>query len=82
LAGAFGRFLLALFEAVGVALDGHDLGVVHQAVNERDDAAGVGERLVPLGEGTVAREQERLLAVASADDLEEQVGVVRAVGEV
>ena len=46
--------LLALFgllAAVGIAVDGDDLGVVDEAVDQGDDAGGVGEGLAPLGEG-------------------------------
>ena len=39
--------LLALFgllAAIGIAVDGDDLGVVNEAVDERDEAGGVGVR--------------------------------------
>ena len=45
LVGALGGFL----ETVGVAVDGDDLGVVHQAVHEGDDASGVTKHgMLPL----------------------------------
>lgn len=42
--GAFPRFL----ESVGLALDGDDLGVVDQAIDQRHDAGGVGKHLAPF----------------------------------
>ena len=45
--------LLGLLEAVGIAFDGDDLGVVDEAVDQRDDAGGVGKDLPPLGKGAV-----------------------------
>jgi hypothetical protein len=41
-----------LLELIGIALDGDDLGVVHQAVDQRDDAGGVRKDFVPFSEGT------------------------------
>jgi len=38
------RALLSLLETIGVALDGDDLGVVEQPVEEGDDAGGTGAR--------------------------------------
>ena len=43
---------------------------------------GVGEDRVPVAEGEIGREHDRLLLVAARDDLEEEVGGVRVVGEV
>ena len=45
--------LLGLLEAVGLALDLNDLGVVYEAVDEGDDAGGIGEDLAPFGEWAV-----------------------------
>ena len=53
LGGVLGRAFLGLLEAVGVALDRDDLGVVEQAIDEGDDAGGAGEDLAPFGEGAV-----------------------------
>ena len=54
---AFGAALLLAFlgflAAVGVAVDGDDLGVVDEPVDEGDKAGGVWEGLAPLGEGAV-----------------------------
>ena len=38
-----------LLEAVGLALEGDDLGVADEAVDQGDHAGGVGEDLAPLG---------------------------------
>ena len=47
--GSFAGFL----EAVGLAFDGQDLGIVDEAIDQGDDAGGVGEDLTPLGEWAV-----------------------------
>ena len=73
---------LGLFEAIGFAFDLNNLGVVHEAVDERDDTSGVGEDLASLGEGSVGGDQGGFLLVAARDDLEEQVGMVVGIGEV
>ena len=57
------------------ALDGDDLGIVDQAIDERDDAGGIWEDLAPLGEWSVGGHQGRGLLVAAADQLEHEVGV-------
>ena len=81
--GAGGGELLGLFEAVAVGFDVDDLGTVDEAVDEGDDAGGVGEDLVPLGEGLVGAEQDGLACVVAAgDDLEEEVVVAAVVGQV
>ena len=54
-AAALGVALLLAFlgflAAPGLAVDGDDLGVVDEAVDQGDDAGGVGEGFAPLGEG-------------------------------
>ena len=45
---------LGLLAAIGIAVDGDDLGVVDEAVDEGDDAGGVGEGFAPLSEGAVS----------------------------
>ena len=51
--GAFARFL----QTIGLAFDGDDLGVVDQAIDERDHASSVGKDLAPLGERSVGGHQ-------------------------
>ena len=53
-----------------------------EAIDESDDAGGVGEDLVPLGEGFVGREHDWFFMVAAADDLEEEVSVMGAAREI
>jgi hypothetical protein len=49
---------------------------VDQAVDEGDDAGGVGKDLVPFGEGLVGAEQNGFGCVVSpGNDLEEEVGI-------
>ena len=52
------------------------------AVDQRHHAGGVREHLGLLGERTIHGEQQALGFVATANDLEEQVGVSITVGEV
>src|SRR4051812_26011006 len=78
LLGAFARLL----EAVGIPLDGDDLGVVDEAIDQGDDAGGVGENLAPFGERAVGGDQRAPDLVAARDQLEHQVGVAVGVGEI
>ena len=50
---------LGLLAAPGIAVDGDDLGVVDEAVDQGDDAGGVGEGLAPLGERSVGGDSGR-----------------------
>src|SRR4051812_50070825 len=77
LLGAFARLL----EAVGIPVDGDDLGVVDEAIDQRDDACGVGEDLAPFGERAVGGDQRAPDLVAARDQLEHQVGVAVGGGE-
>ncbi len=83
---ALARALLGAFagllEPVGLALDGDDLGVVHEAVDQRNDAGSVGENVAPLGKGAVGGDQRALGLVAARDQLEHQVGMAVGVGQV
>jgi hypothetical protein len=54
----------------------------HQAVDERDGAAGIGEEGRPVGEGQVGRQHQTLAFIPSADDLKEEVGGAGIVGEI
>ncbi len=60
--------------AVGVAVDGDDLGVVDEAVDECGGNDIVGEDFAPAAEWHVRGDQDRALFVAAGDELEEQVG--------
>lgn len=57
--------LTCFFDTVGLAIDGDDLGIVGQAVDQGDDAGGIGEHVFPFGEGAVAGDQGAPLAVLS-----------------
>jgi hypothetical protein len=56
LVGTLVGSFLGLLEAIGFALDGEDLGVVDQAIDQGDDAGGVWKDLAPFGEGPVGGE--------------------------
>jgi len=45
--------LAGFFEAIGVAFDGEDFGVVNETVNEGDDAGRIRKDLSPIGEGAI-----------------------------
>ena len=53
--GAFLGFL----EAVTLPFQGDDLGPMHEAVDEGDDAGGVGEDLCPFSKHFIGRKQDR-----------------------
>jgi hypothetical protein len=66
--------LLGLAGPVALALDGDDVGVVDDAIDEGGGARRVGEDGGPVAEGEIRGEDEALLLIATADDLEEEVG--------
>ena len=78
---AFGAFL-GLFEAVRLALNSDDLGAMHEAIDERNDAPGIGEHLRPGGERLIRCHEGALEFVASVRQLEEQISVPIGVGQV
>ena len=73
---------LGLSSAEAMALEEENLGVVGQAVDQRDGAGGVGEDSVPSFEGQVGGDQQGAVLVATADELEDQVGGASVVAEV
>jgi hypothetical protein len=77
LAGALLGSFAGLLEAIGFALDGEDLGVVDQAIDQRDDAGGVWKDLAQFGERPVGGDERAVVLVTTADEL---VGQVRGEG--
>ena len=73
---------LSLLEAIGFGLDGEDLGVVDQAIDQGDDAGGVWKDLAPFGEGPVGGDDRAVVLVPAADKLEQQVGMAIGIGEI
>jgi hypothetical protein len=71
-----------LLEAIGLALDGEDLGVVDQAIDQGDDAGGVWKDLAPFGERPVGSDERAVVLVPAADELEQQVGMAIGIGEI
>ena len=59
-----------------------DLAMVHESVDESDDPRGVGEHVVLLGEGLVGGDEDGFVGAPSVDDLEQQIGVAVAVGQI
>ena len=76
--GAFAGFL----EAIGLAFDLHDLGVVREPVEESDDGCGTLEDLVPLRKRLVGGDDRGDALISAGDDLEEQVSGSRVVAEI
>ena len=69
--GAAGCALVGFSLAIGLAGDAHDVGAVHEAVDE-------GEHCGSVGEGAVGGDQGAVALVAAADEFEQQVGVAVA----
>jgi hypothetical protein len=61
-------------EAVALAAQGHDVGVVDEAVDQRGGDHGVGEDFAPGLKAAVAGDDDRAAFVAAGDQREEQVG--------
>ena len=65
---------VAVFEAVAVAFEGEDLGVVDESVDHRGGDDVVAEDLAPGAEGLVAGDDQAGAFVAAADEHEHEVG--------
>ncbi len=76
------RTLFGFFEPVRLALDGNDFGAVHEPINERNDAAGVREHLLPLRERLIGGNDRALFLVAPVEQFKEQVRVTIRVGQI
>jgi hypothetical protein len=72
----------AVLEAVAVALEGDDLGVVDGAVDHRGGDHVVAEDLAPAAKRLVAGDDQAGALVAGRDQLEEQAGGLRLEGDV
>ena len=73
---------VSVFESVGVAFEGDDVGVVHEPVDHGGGDHVVTEHLAPATEGLVAGDDQRGSLVAGGDELEEQVGGLGFEGDV
>ena len=73
---------MGFFEAVAVAIDGKDLGAMHQSIDQGDDAGGVWEDLVPFAKALVRGQDRGPLLIAARDDFEQQIGIAGIVGQV
>ena len=71
----FGWRLALITFAEAFASQKEDLGVFHQAIGDGGGNGGVVEDVAPVGESSVGRnERAALMAVASGDDLIEEIG--------
>ena len=73
---------VSVFEAVGVAFDGDDFGVVDESVDHGGGDGVVAEDFSPSAEGLVAGDDEGGSFVSGGDELEEQVGCFGFEGQV
>ena len=73
---------VAVAQAVAVALERDDLGVVDEAVDHGGGDDVVAEDLAPAAEGLVAGDDHRGAFVAAADEHEHQVGGLGIEGDV
>ena len=77
-----GGFQLAFPDAVGCAFNQGDVGMMSEAIQQRGDAGGVGENGVPVFEGLVGGQQNRIAFIAVVNHFEEQVGGVGVVSQI
>jgi hypothetical protein len=77
-----GGFQLAFADAVRRALHDGDVGVGGEAVEYSGEGGGVGEDGALLLEALISGQQDRIVFVTVVDDLEEQVGSVRVIGQI
>lgn len=68
--------------AVGVTVQGDDVGVVDEAVDGGGGHDVVAEGLAPAGEGQVGGDDDRAGLIAGGDELEEQGGGCGVEGQV
>src|SRR5712691_12226980 len=73
---------VVVFHAPAGPVDGDDVAVVEEAVEDGGGEDLVGEDLAPLAEGLVAGDDDGAFLVAAGDDLEDEIGVVAGQGEV
>ena len=76
--GAFAGFL----EAIGLAFNLHDLGVVCESVKKRHDVRSTLKDLMPLRKRLVGGDDRGDALISAGDDLEEQVSGARVVAEI
>jgi len=65
----------ALLHAVTRSVDGENLGVVQQPVEQRTGQHVIAEERSPLGEALVAREDQAARLIAGIDEVEQQGGL-------
>ena len=55
---------------------------MHEPVDQRDDAGGVGKDLAPFTERFVGRQNGGAVLIPASDDLEQKIGIARVVRQV
>src|SRR3954454_20289148 len=71
-----------LAQSVALAFEGHDVGVVDEAVDQGGGDHRVAEDFAPGFEAAVAGDDDRAAFVAAGDEREEQVGGLALEGQV
>jgi hypothetical protein len=69
-------------KAIGVTFDGDDLGIVDEAVDQRDDASAVWEHLAPFGERPISGDPRALALITPRDEFGHEVGMAVGTGEI
>ena len=72
--GGWATAEVAVFEPVGIALEGEDFGVVDEPVDHRDGDDLIAEDLAPGGEGLVGGDDHGCSLIAGGDQAEREVG--------
>ena len=73
---------LGVSAAIALALDGDDVAMVDDPIDECGGAGGIGKNRGPFAEVEVGSEDDTLLLIPSIDNLEEQIGIAVVVGEI
>jgi|GEM_PF-2976966 len=55
---------------------------MHQAIDQRGDACGIGEHLGPFREGPIGGYDGALFFIALIEKLEQKIGMAGAIGQV
>src|SRR6266571_4752169 len=79
---AGGGFQFTFPDAVALAFNQSDVGMMSETVEECGDGSGVGKDGVPVFKCFVRCNENRASFVTSTDELIEQIGGIRIIGEV
>jgi hypothetical protein len=60
---------LAFPDPIAFAFDHRNIGMMQQSIEQRRNAGGIGEDLIPLFEGSIGCDNDTLVFVTPVDDL-------------